>query len=53
MNEKFLSQARFRQNPGAGYLYGPRAIENVLIAQAGQKQSLKRDKNADKRRRGV
>jgi hypothetical protein len=30
---------RLRQNPGAGYLYEPRAIENVLVAQTGPKQT--------------
>jgi hypothetical protein len=30
---------RFLQNPGAGYLYEPRAIENVLLAQASPKQT--------------
>jgi hypothetical protein len=39
MNEKFLSWAHFLQNPGAGYLYGSRAIENAPVAQAGPKQT--------------
>jgi hypothetical protein len=48
-----ITPGRFRHNPGAGYLQ-PRAAENVLVAQAGSKQTS--DSSATKmpiRERGV